>query len=128
MNPEFVARQNELKRLFETCHTQEEKYQKIIELGKKQKLLDAAYKIEENRVRGCQSVVFLVSRIVDGKIYFEVESDALISAGLAQLLLFVYDGQPPETVLKYPPKYLEELGIAQTLTPGRANGLASIYI
>ena len=58
---------------------------------------------------------------------FRAESDALISAGLAVLLVRVYDGETPETMLKCPPTYLEELGIPGSLSPGRAVGLVSLH-
>jgi len=113
---------------FATCHTPEERYQKLIQFGKTQSRLSPEEKIEENRVRGCQSNMYLVSELRDGLVYFASESDALISAGLAILLLRVYSGETPETILKCPPTYLEEIKIQQTLTPGRSNGLASLYL
>ena len=59
---------------------------------------------------------------------FEAEADALISAGLAALLTQVYSGETPETILKCPPTYLDEIGISASLTPNRANGLYSIHL
>ena len=114
--------------LFKSCLTAEEKYQKIIELGKMQSHLDPIYKTDENQVEGCQSRMYLRSWEKDGCVFFESEADALISAGLAVLLLRAYNGEKPEVILKCPPDHIEELGISQTLTPGRANGLASLYL
>ena len=113
---------------FSRCATVEEKYDKIMELGKTQSHLDPLDKTEENLVRGCQSRMFLISQFKDGKIFFQSEADALISAGLGMLLLRVYNGETPETLLQCPPSYIQELGIPQTLTPGRANGLASVFL
>src|SRR5262245_30088868 len=121
-------KQEEVKKLFSTCLTVESKYEKIIEIGKTQCLLNPKFKTEEYLVRGCQSRMYLVSHFVNDKVYFEAETDAIISAGLGILLIRVYSGESPETILKCPPTYLEELNIPQTLTPGRANGLASIYL
>ena len=90
--------------------------------------VDPIYKTNENLVPGCQSRFYLRSWLDNGCVFFESEADALISAGLGILLIAVYNGEPPETILKCPPTYLEELGIRQTLTPGRANGLASVYL
>ena len=123
-----LQKQKQMIEYFKGCLTVEEKYQKIIELGKTQNHLDPSKKTEEHLVRGCQSRMFLLSSMKDGCIYFESEADALISAGLGVLLLRVYNGETPETILKCPPNYIEELGIRQTLTPGRANGLASVYL
>jgi len=117
-----------LKAIFINCPNTESKYQKIIELGKDQIKLDEKHRIPENQVPGCQSIVYMHSYLKGGKVYFETESDALISSGLAKLLTEVYSGEEPETVLQEPPDYLEELGISTSLTPSRANGLYSIHL
>ena len=114
--------------LFSTCQNAEEKYQKIIMLGKEQKPLSDEQKTPELRVAGCQSRMYLLCRYEDGNLYFQSEADALISAGLGILLTRVYSGETPYAILSCPPTYLESLAIMQTLTPGRANGLASLYI
>ncbi len=121
-------KQEEVKKLFSGLISIEAKYEKIIEIGREQCRLNEKYKTDEYLVRGCQSRMYLVSHYVQGKVYFESESDAIISAGLSTLLIRVYNGEDPETILKCSPTYLEELNIPQTLTPGRANGLASIYL
>lgn len=123
-----LQRQNEIKKLFESCHTEEDKYKKIIELGRLQSKLSDQYKIEENIIVGCQSTVYLHSELENGKVIFEAEADALISAGLAALLIRVYSGEPPEVMLTCPPTYLEELGISASLTPSRSNGLYSMHL
>lgn len=123
-----LQKQNDVKALFVGLVSVESKYDKIIEIGRTQCRLKPEYKTEQYLVRGCQSRMYLVSHHVNGKVYFESESDAIISAGLSILLIRVYSGEEPETILKCPPTYLEELNIPQTLTPGRANGLASIYL
>lgn len=121
-------KQEEVKALFDQCHTEELKYQKIIELGKLQPHLSVAEKIPENIVKGCQSTMYLSSRLDNSSIFFAADSDALISAGLAAILIKVYSGENPETILKCPPTYLEDLGIGASLTPSRANGLYSIHL
>jgi len=124
----FAEKTQEVKELFRDCHTVEAKYQRIIELGRQQVPLAADVKNDKTLVRGCQSVLYLQTTLSDGKLYFQTEAEALISAGLGQLLTRVYSGESPETILRNPPKYIEEMEIAQTLTPGRANGLASMYV
>lgn len=121
-------KQEEVKKLFSGLVTVESKYDKIIEIGRSQCHVPPKYKTDQYLVPGCQSRMYLVSHFVNGKVYFESEADAIISAGLSTLLIRVYSGEDPETILKCPPTYLEELKIPQTLTPGRANGLASIYL
>lgn len=123
-----LAKQEQMKQFFAACADKEEKYQKIIELGRTQPHLDASLKVPENIVQGCQSTMYMHSFAQDGKVFFEGESDALISSGLAQILIRVYSGETPETILKCPPTYLEELGISASLTPNRANGLYSIHL
>jgi len=123
-----LQKQQELKKLFANCRDAEEKYEKIIELGRKQGKLSQEFKVPENRVDGCQSIMYLYSNLKEGLMIFEAESEALISQGLAMLLTMVYGGEAPEVVLKCPPTYLEELDIASSLTPNRANGLYSLHL
>ena len=122
------AKQEEIKQLFVACADEEAKYLKIIELGRTQPHLNSALKVPENIVKGCQSIMYIHSTLQDGKVFFEGESDALISSGLAQILIRVYSGETPEVILKCPPTYLEDLGISASLTPNRANGLYSIHL
>jgi cysteine desulfuration protein SufE len=113
---------------FSSLPTREVLYGEIIAWGKKLLPFDPNWKIEKNLVAGCQSTMYLYSNCDHHAISFYASSDALISAGLAALLISVYSGEPPETVLLSPPLFLEELGIPSVLTPGRANGLASLYL
>ncbi|MCC5832493.1 MAG: SufE family protein [Chlamydiales bacterium] len=117
-----------IKESFSNCATPEEVYQKIIEWGERLPPFQTEWKREENVVHGCQSVMYLHAELRDREIFFAAASDALISAGLAAILIEAYNGTDPETVLKEPPTFLEELGIPASLTPGRANGLASLYL
>src|SRR5262245_3313821 len=95
-----LKKQEELKQLFAGCTTTESKYEKIIEIGKTQCFLNHKYKSDQYLVPGCQSRMYLVSHFVGGKVHFESESDAIISAGLSILLIRVYSGEDPETILK----------------------------
>ncbi|CCB86105.1 MULTISPECIES: SufE family protein [Parachlamydia] len=123
-----LEKQNQIKEIFKVCLTEELKYQKIIELGRALPRLSENHKTLENLVKGCQSTMYLRSYMEEGKVYFEAESDALISSGLAAILIQAYSGETPEAILKCPPDYLEELGISASLTPNRANGLYSIHL
>lgn len=123
-----LQKQESVKKLFESCDSEEKKYQKIIELGRQLPKVSDQFKSPEYIVKGCQSIVYLGSNLKDGKVFYEAESEALISAGLAALLLYVYNGESPEAILKCPPTYLDELGIGASLTPNRANGLYSIHL
>jgi sulfur transfer protein SufE len=123
-----LEKQEAVKALFSDCANADLKYQKIIELGRQLKPLDDKFKIEKNRVEGCQSIVYLHSELQGGNLFFKASSEALISSGLAFLLVSVYDGETPETIMTCPPRFLDELGISESLTPSRSNGLASIYL
>ncbi len=105
-----------------------EKYQLLMEWGKNLAALPPEQLIEANEVRGCQSKLYLYSEFREGKIFFFSQSDALISAGLAALLIQAYNGESPETLLKRPPDFLHELGISTSLSPSRSNGLLHIHL
>lgn len=123
-----LNKQSEIKTLFAPLKTDEEKYSKIIELGRLLPPFPHYAKIPANEVKGCQSIMHLFTEKQDQKLYFQAESDALISKGLAALLIYVYSGESAEAILKCPPSYLEEIGITAGLTPNRANGLYSIHL
>jgi cysteine desulfuration protein SufE len=123
-----IEKQKQIVSLFSACSSQEEKYKKIIELGKAIPPLDPSLKLTNNIVSGCQSTTYLHSFLKDGRIFFATASDALISAGLAALLIQVYNDELPETVLKCPPDYLKVMEIYASLTPNRANGLYNIHL
>lgn len=85
-------------------------------------------KTSERIVSGCQSIVYLSTKMDQGKIYFNAFSEALISAGLAALLIQTYNGEDPAVLIKCPPTFLQELDITSSLSPARSNGLANIYL
>ena len=117
-----------LKALFSPLKSQEERYQKIISLGTTLPPFPEAEKSESNKVLGCQSLMYLSASFKDNVLFFNATSDALISKGLAALLIFVYSGLPPEIILTHTPTFLHELGIFTSLTPGRSNGLMSLHL
>jgi len=123
-----LENQEKLKDVFSSRHTAEEKYTKVIELGRSLNSYPKEAKTPEHLVKGCQSQLYLKSAFKDGLMHFQAASDALISAGLAALLLMIYDGQPPEAILKCPPTVLNDLEITSYLSPSRANGLRSLYL
>ena len=122
------AKQARLILLFAECTTPQKKYEKIIELGRQLPAYPPEFKSPEHKVSGCQSEMYLHCSMNEGKIQFQVFSEALISAGLAALLLFVYHDEPPETIFSCPPLFLETLGIHASLSPGRSNGLSSLFL
>lgn len=111
---------------FPTSITSEQKYQKIIQLGRFLAPFIEDQKSEENLVPGCQSIVYLSHSEKEGKLYFNAYSEALISSGLAYLCTLFYSGRTPEEILKTPPYFIERLDLGKSLTPGRSNGVASM--
>ncbi len=106
----------------------EQIYETLIELGRTLPSLPPTEQSEERRVIGCQSQMFLLCRKEGDKLFFTIASDALISKGIGALLVLIYSGESAETILKYPPAFLAEMGITTNLSPGRSNGLASLYL
>ncbi|MEN9343264.1 MAG: cysteine desulfuration protein sufE [Chlamydiota bacterium] len=126
-NSSFMAKQAHLKALFADCDTQDKIYLKIIELGKALPSFPEEQKLPHNLVKGCQSQMYLTVSVDKGKLQFRAYSDALISAGLAALLLALYNDEPPEVILSCPPTLLTDLNLQKSLSPGRSNGLASLF-
>ncbi|MBB64031.1 MAG: SufE [Waddliaceae bacterium] len=124
-----LTKQNELIELFAECRNAEDTYQKIMDLGKSLPDLEQTWKTENYRVQGCQSLMYLHSYLNEnGKVIFEGYSDALISSGLAAIMIKVYSEESPETILQCEPEFLDKLGIRTSLSPNRANGLASLHL
>ncbi|MEM7120613.1 MAG: SufE family protein [Pseudomonadota bacterium] len=101
-----------------------ERYQYLIELGRRLPPFPEAKQIEANRLYGCQAGVWLIADYRNGKLYFEATSDAAIVAGLIALLLQVYSGREPDQILATSPAFIDEIGLAEHLSPHRANGLS----
>ena len=101
-----------------------ERYQYLIELGRQLPPFPETKRIEANRLHGCQAGVWLVADYRNGKLDLEATSDAAIVAGLIALLLRVYSGRPPEQILATSPAFIDEIGLAEHLSPHRANGLS----
>lgn len=116
-----------LQKKFSMLDIPAEKYHLIIEFGKKLPPFDPKYKTEYYLVTGCQSQLYIHAALREGKIFFSGGTDALISAGLAALLIEAYSGETLETILMTPPHFLQELGIYSSLSPNRAQGLVHIY-
>jgi cysteine desulfuration protein SufE len=127
MSEIFQKKCAELKKKFAPLST-EERYRALMEMGRSLPFFHPDLKTPDRLVHGCQSLLYLHATGSDGKLFFEAHSDALISAGLAALLIAVYSGESPETILKCPPTFISELGIAATLSPNRSNGLSQIHL
>lgn len=100
-----------------------EKYEHIIEFGKSLAPIDAAYKVEENLVKGCQSQVWLNAEKKGNALHFTADSDAIITKGLVGLMVRVLSDQTPEDIAKADLYFVDQIGLKEHLSPNRANGL-----
>ena len=104
-----------------------DRYQHLIDQGRRLAPMDAALQIEENQLKGCQSVVYFFSDTdKEGLVHFSAASDAAIVQGLIALLLRVYSARTPQEILELSPDFLEKIGLDKHLSPTRKNGLASM--
>lgn len=103
-----------------------DKYQLLIDLGNEQQPLDEKYKTEQNLIDGCQSRVWLQADMVDGKVVFQAESDALIVKGIVTLLIRVLSGHTPAEILEADLYFIEQIGLREHLSPTRSNGLLAM--
>jgi cysteine desulfuration protein SufE len=103
-----------------------DRYQLLIDLGNEQAPLDPRYKTEQNLIEGCQSRVWLQADLVDGKVHFEAESDALIVKGIIALLIKVVSDHTPDEILGADLYFSERIGLKEHLSPTRSNGLLSM--
>jgi len=104
----------------------DDKYEYIIDLGKKLEPLEEKYKREDNKVRGCQSTVWLVTDFRDGKVFYCAESDAVIVKGLISMLIRVLSGHSPEEIIQAPLLFIYQIGMTTHLAQTRSNGLLSM--
>src|SRR5215213_2396692 len=104
----------------------DDKYEYIIDLGKKLPVLEHQYKQDENKVRGCQSTVWLVADYKDGKIFFKADSDAVIVKGLISMLIRVLSGHTPDEIIKAKLDFIQQIGMTTHLAQTRSNGLLSM--
>ena len=103
-----------------------DKYQLLIDLGNEQEPLAPEYKNDQNLIDGCQSRVWLQADLIDGKVEFQAESDALIVKGIIALLIKVVSGHTPDEILENELYFIEAIGLKDHLSPTRSNGLLAM--
>ena len=103
-----------------------DRYQHIIDLGRKLPPFPAEWMDDAHRVPGCQSKVWMETTLRDGDLYFAGASDAAIVSGLVALLLRVYSGRSPAEILATDPVFLKDLGLLEALSTNRGNGIAAM--
>jgi len=104
----------------------EDRYKHLIDFGKHLETLPENYRLEENKVKGCQSQVWLYATLEDDKIKLYADSDASIVKGIVALLVYVYSESTPDEILNTKPNFIEEIGLKEHLSMSRANGLTSM--
>lgn len=111
---------------FSLFETWEEKYEYLIDLGKKLQPLNEQFKTDQFKIKGCQSSVWIHSYSKDGKVFFEGDSDAVIVKGLVSLMITVLSGQAPNEIIEAPLDFINEIGLSSHLAQTRSNGLRAM--
>ncbi|HEY8661927.1 MAG TPA: SufE family protein [Hanamia sp.] len=125
-NKSIEETEAEIVEAFSWFENWEEKYEYIIELGKKLPSLEEEYKKEENIIKGCQSTVWLVAEYRNGKVIYKADSDALIVKGLVSMLISVLSGHTPDEILEARLGFIKEIGMMAHLAQTRSNGLVAM--
>jgi cysteine desulfuration protein SufE len=126
MANEVQAVQDEVVAEFAFLGDWMDRYQYLIDLGRRLPPLAEHELVEENKIKGCQSQVWFVAEQRDGRLNFRATSDAAIVSGLIALLLRIYSGRRPQDILDTPPAFVTELKLEQHLSATRSNGLSSM--
>jgi cysteine desulfuration protein SufE len=100
-----------------------ERYEYVIGLGKKLRPMDDSSKTPEHLIKGCQSQVWLDADASEGKVFFEADSDSLITKGMIALFVRVLDGESPDAILTADMSFIDRTGLKEHLAPTRANAL-----
>lgn len=103
-----------------------DKYEYLIELGKTLKEYPGDKKTDDRLIKGCQSRVWLDYKVEDGKIWFNADSDAIITKGIISLLIRIYSGRTAAEILSSDFSVVDRIGLKENLSPTRANGLVSM--
>jgi cysteine desulfuration protein SufE len=103
-----------------------DRYQYLIDLSKELSPIDDKYKISQNLIKGCQSSVWLNAELIDGKVIYAADSDALITKGIVSMLIKVLSGHTPKEIIEADLYFIDAIGLKENLSPTRSNGLVSM--
>ena len=103
-----------------------DRYNYLIELGNDLPEIDSQFRTNEYLINGCQSKVWLHAELVDGKLEFKADSDAIIVKGIVALLVKVLNGRTPEEIINNELHFIDDIGLRQNLSPTRSNGLLAM--
>lgn len=120
--------ENEIAEEFDLFDDQMDKYEYIIDLGKKLPALDSKYRTDDFLVKGCQSKVWLHAYKKDEQIFFEADSNTAITKGIIALLVRVLSGQKPDDIISSPLTFIDKINLRAHLSSQRSNGLSSMIV
>ena len=123
---DILAAQAEIVDVFSLFEDWTDRYQYIIDLGRKLPDLSAEQKVESNRLKGCQSQVWIVTENREGRLHYDAISDSAIVSGLIALLLDVYSDRRPSEIVATPPDFIKQIELEEHLSPTRSNGLSAM--
>ena len=118
--------QNDIVEEFSVFEDWLDRYNYLIELGNDLPEIDPKYRTNEYLINGCQSKVWLHADLVDGKMEFIADSDAIIVKGIVALLVKVLNGRTPSEIMENELHFIEDIGLRQNLSPTRSNGLLAM--
>lgn len=124
--PSIADIQQEIVEEFALFDHWEEKYEYLIDMGKKLSPMEEQYRTEENKIKGCQSQVWMHSSLENGKVLFQADSDAMIVKGLVSMLVRVFSNQKPEDIVEAPVTFIDDIGMTSHLAQTRSNGLRAM--
>tara|TARA_B110000483_G_C17967728_1_gene454603 strand:+ start:55 stop:468 length:414 start_codon:yes stop_codon:yes gene_type:complete len=122
----FIEKQEAIIEDFELFDDWMEKYEMIIDLGKEIRSIPENKRSDDQLIHGCQSRVWLRTEYKESAMYFFADSDAIITKGIIALLIKVFDGEKPETIVKEDLFFIKQIGLQEHLSPTRANGLVGM--
>ena len=122
----IIEVQNEIVEEFSLFEDWMQRYEYMIELGKSIELIDSSKKIDSNLIKGCQSKLWLHAELNNNKLIFKADSEAIITKGIAAVLLRVFSNQTPKDILNANLDFVDKIGLKEHLSPTRANGLISM--
>jgi cysteine desulfuration protein SufE len=103
-----------------------DRYQQLIDLGNDLNPIDEKKRTEQHLIKGCQSKVWVDAELVDGKLQFTADSDAIITKGIVALLIRVLNNQSPQHVIDADLYFIDKIGLKENLSPTRSNGLLAM--
>lgn len=124
--PSITDIENNIVDDFQLFDDWEGKYEYIISLGKDLPLINNQFKTDEYLVRGCQSKVWLHAYEKEGRVYYEADSDSVMTKGIIALLVSIFSGQKPDDIVKADLGFIDKIGLREQLSPTRSNGLNSM--